>query len=367
MREDEEGFLYPEVDDSRCTKCGICAGKCQVITGTEQFRNEPFLCYGLIAKDRELLFESSSGGAFGIFAKTILNQNGIVFGAAFGDRLFVHHTAVLSHEDLHILHGSKYVESDTADSFSKAKQLLDSGRHVLYSGTPCQIAGLRVFLGKEYDNLLTLDLICHGVPSFKLFRKYLDWLEEKYKSSVVKYGFRDKSVHPLGAIKIEFQNGRIVKRNNLCDPYGTAFARWETYRESCYTCPFANLYRVSDITIGDFWGIENSYPNFDGTNGVSIVLLNTNKGKAFFENIKDECKYITVKKSEIVPYNPCLNRPENRPEKYTGIDKLPLHQFMKKFPYESQTLYSLKAFLKSCFIKLLPEKTKHWLGRLLNG
>ena len=285
MQETSEGFLYPDVN-AECVHCGICVRACPALTppAIDVFKKE---CYCAYLLDNEKRMQSTSGGVFSGLAEKIILDGGIVFGAAYDTDLNVSQIAVDNLNDLQKLKGSKYVESYTGDSFKQVKLFLDKGRSVLYSGTPCMIAGLKTFLGKTYENLITVDIICHGVPSRKLFRKYLEWLGKKYRGKIIYYGFRDKDVGGWscgGKAKTKTKTKTIA---GSCDPYYASFLRGETYRESCYTCPFANTQRIGDITLGDFWGVERFYPEIDRTKGVSCVIVNSCKGQAFFDSVKE--------------------------------------------------------------------------------
>ena len=336
MQETSEGFLYPDVN-AECVHCGICVRACPALTppAIDVFEKE---CYCAYLLDNEKRMQSTSGGVFSALAEKIILDGGIVFGAAYDTDLNVSQIAVDNLNDLQKLKGSKYVESYTGDSFKQVKLLLDKGRTVLYSGTPCMIAGLKTFLGKTYENLITVDIICHGVPSRKLFRKYLEWLGKKYRGKIIYYGFRDKDVGGWscgGKAKTKTKTKTIA---GSCDPYYASFLRGETYRESCYTCPFANTQRIGDITLGDFWGVERFYPEIDRTKGVSCVIVNSCKGQAFFDSVKKDCKSIDCSLEEIKKGNWNLHRStprrEIRDEIYNNIDGS-LKEFFSKFKYIS--------------------------------
>ena len=364
MREDEEGFLYPEVDGSCCTECGICAGKCQALNPPVK-RNLKSEAFVVALKDKQKLAQSTSGGAFAAFAEKILENGGVVFGAAYDENLYPSQTCVENLQDLQKLKGSKYVESDTADSFRKAKEILDGGRKVLYSGTPCQIAGLRVFLGKEYDNLFTVDLICHGVPSRKLFTRWLEWLGKKTGGKIIYVGFRDKDVGGWscgGKVKTKTNTKTKTKpMNGFTDPYYASFLRCETYRESCYQCPYSSMNRPGDITIGDFWGVENYYPDIDKTKGVSCVIVNTAKGRCFFDLVKEQFYLRSTPLENIQSQNANLNHPSLRPVMrsaiYTEIDTKPLNMFFRQFK-ESKRGYKVVFYSRQWASKVIPAPLK---------
>lgn len=355
MNCDEEGFFYPMIDSS-CIYCGICVKKCPVI----QFENNNSYkqeFYGLYSNNRTLLQKSSSGGVFSTIANDILEKEGVVFGASYVDNLDVKQIVVDTTTDLKKLQGSKYVTSSTENTFLEVKDLLLQGKMVLYSGVPCQIAGLKTFLGKNYPNLYTIDLVCHGTPSLKLFKKYIDWLGKKNGGEISNYNFRDKTQGKWGHVgsyiiktKIKTEEKTLIGK---CDPYFAAFLRGETYRESCYNCKYANLDRVGDLTIGDFWGVNNFYPNVPTKQGVSICIINSDKGKKLFDLLKETVTYFPCKKEEIIKENHNLQHPTFRPKVrdivYNGIDDLPSNKFFSHFLYQNINILKMKRIIKRLF------------------
>ncbi|TKJ32448.1 MAG: coenzyme F420-reducing hydrogenase subunit beta [Planctomycetes bacterium B3_Pla] len=284
MKEDAEGFLCPVINEEVCTDCGLCQRICPVLPRKWlPSRPETPAIYAAWHHDPEVRRQSSSGGVFTALAVDVLNHAGVVFGAGFDGHVNVCHKAVFEAECLEELRGSKYVQSSIGDTFSQAKKLLKTGRQVLFSGTPCQIAGLYSFLGHDCDNLVTCDFICHGVPSPKLFRKYMEYLEQKYLSKPRKVSFRDKRRGWTYLIAIEFYNGQEVVRRFTADPYYTAFLKNICLRRCCHECDFKGLPRVADVTLADFWGIGARHPELDDNKGTSLVLVNSDKGKGIYE------------------------------------------------------------------------------------
>lgn len=365
MKESSEGFFYPYINE-KCVDCGICVKVCP--TEKTFIRDIPEQIGKLVyLQDENKLKDSSSGGAFSGFAEHILKKNGVVFGAAYDDELNVNQVYVEKIEDLYRLKGSKYVESFTNDSFVKTKEFLESDRYVLYSGTPCQIAGLKSFLRKDYGKLITIDLICHGVPSRKLFNKYLVWLGKKHGGKVVYYGFRDKDVGGWscgGKFKTKTKT-KTKTSESSCDPYYASFLRGETYRESCYSCPYSSLYRPGDITIGDFWGVEKYFPDLQCDNGVSCCIINTKKGKDFFYSSEDLFYTQDAKLNDIVENNHNLSsstiRPKNRDFIYESIqnDKFDI-SFIK---FDSAFLFRIKRIIRY----LIPAKLILFLKKISRG
>lgn len=313
MQENNEGFYFPYVEENKCIECGLCIKHCPILTPVN-LAEENKDYYGLYVKDKNLLLSSSSGGAFVGIASYVLEKKGVVFGCSYDDNLIAKHIVVSVCDDLIKLQGSKYVASDTNDTYTQVKKILDkSSKMVLYTGTPCQIAGLKAFLGKDYSNLYTIDLICHGTPSQKLFSKYIEWLGNKMKGKVIYYGFRDKDVGGWscgGKFKTKTKTKTLEAS---CDPYYASFLRGETYRESCYVCKYSNMKRVGDITIGDFWGVEKYYPNNHNENGVSCCIVSSKKGKELFNVVSDKFEYFEVKETDLVKNNKNLLQPTLRP------------------------------------------------------
>lgn len=367
MLENAEGFQYPEVSRERCIDCGICVSRCPAMNPPVR-ENFAQISKVVWRKDGEKLFQSTSGGLFTGLAERILDDGGVVFGAAYGDDLKVIQIFVESESDLRKLTGSKYVESQTGDSFKRAKEFLDTGRKVFYSGTPCQIAGLKKYLAKEYENLFTADLVCHGVPSQKLWRKYLEWLGNRTGGKIVYYGFRDKDVGGWscgGKTKTKTKTKVI---DGSCDPYYASFLRCETYRESCYSCPFSSMERPGDVTMGDFFEVSEFYPGLDRTKGISLLIINNEKGERFFCSVEDKFEVLPISESQYLPVKGNLQTPSVRPcvrdDIYSGIDNLPPNEFFGKFR-ESHIFFKANRLLRYGIFKVIPRPVKNLGKRIL--
>ena len=364
MQENNEGFYFPYVEENKCIECGLCIKHCPILTPVN-LAEENKDYYGLYVKDKNLLLSSSSGGAFVGIASYVLEKKGVVFGCSYDANLIAKHIVVSVCDDLIKLQGSKYVASDTNDTYTQVKKILDkSSKMVLYTGTPCQIAGLKAFLGKDYSNLYTIDLICHGTPSQKLFSKYIEWLGNKMKGKVIYYGFRDKDVGGWscgGKFKTKTKTKTLEAS---CDPFYASFLRGETYRESCYVCKYANMKRVGDITIGDFWGVEKYYSKIDRSKGVSCCIINTEKGLDLFSTIRERFFCFDCKKDEITYANSNLNYPTVRPKIrdtiYYGIDG-DLIEYFKTFKVKSKYIFQIKSFIS----KITPKFVKKLLKEIL--
>lgn len=317
MVEDEEGFLYPVVDKEKCVNCGLCSKVCPWLNEIKNKESFAPICYAVKNKDKNVQKISSSGGAFGVFANVILEQNGYVCASIMNDSFIVSHSITDNKKDLVKMYGSKYVISDLKDNFLTIRKLLNENKKVLFCGVPCQVNALLNFLPKNYENLYTIEIICHGVPSQKLFSKYIEYLEKKDNCKVLKYEFRNKKAAYWGTFKslatIEKNRKKYDKKINAdFDKYYNNFLEANCYRESCYVCKYAKKERNADITIGDFWGIEHIKPNFIDKNGVSEIIINTKKGKMLFEIVENNIEYEMVNFSEVIKYNKQLESPSKR-------------------------------------------------------
>ena len=325
FKPDEEGFLYPKVEEEQCIRCGKCLRHCPVLFRREEERQPEM--YGVRNKNAEHCSRSASAGVADMAAREMIAAEGSVFGCAYTDEWKAEHREIKAEKDLWKIQSSKYVQSDIGRCYETAKARLKEGKKVLFTGTPCQIAGLYAYLGaeKENENLITIDLICHGVPSPLLWEKYLNYQQQKMGGRVTECNFRDKGKKGWGTnLRIRTEKKDSVRPLSL-DRYGIHFLEGDCYRESCYQCRYASTDRVGDLTCGDFWGVEKVQPQFLDTRGVSVVLVNSEKGKAFFEKIKEQAVVLEVKSEEILPFQGNLVHPTRRPKLrdtfYQGINE----------------------------------------------
>lgn len=334
MESDKEGFLYPKVDLSQCIDCKLCEKVCPVLHPIAS--TESPLVYAGINNDLSIRLNSSSGGIFTLIAERIIQQKGVVFGACFDEQWNVVHSYTESEAGLSRFRGSKYVQSRIGDSFIQAKRFLDEGREVLFSGTPCQIAGLKNFLRKPYQNLLTVDLVCHGVPSPKVWQKYLNesacnaYNIKRRKTSfsltdkINSVSFRSKeNGWKKYNIKIEYKNGKkdvISADRNI---YMNAFLSDLTLRPSCYTCSAKLNHVQSDITLADFWGVDQLHPEIDDDKGCELILVHNNHAQSLLESL--DCQLYEQKMDEVVAYNSSIvysvKEPVNRNFFYALLNK----------------------------------------------
>ena len=310
MVPDNYGFLYPHINDEICVNCGICEKNCPVLNKTEQENPINTNCYATKTNDETIRKQSSSGGIFSVIAEKVLENNGIVYGAAFDESFVVKHREISSINDLDLLRRSKYVQSDLNNSFSAVKEHLDDGKTIFFTGTPCQIEGLLSCLRKPYDNLITMDFVCHGVPAPNVWEYYKTYLQKQYKSHIKNINFRDKSLGwKNSSVRFEFENDNIYCNTYGNDPYMKAFLANMVLRESCYTCKFKSTKHKSDITVADYWGIDKIKPEIDDDKGLSLVLTNTDKGASKILEIESHLTLIKTEVEKAFPYNPCIVKP----------------------------------------------------------
>lgn len=289
MVEDNKGFLYPEIDFSTCIECGLCKKICTFSYANYDYKiDNTSNVYAVKNKDELIRRTSSSGGVFVAISDYILENNGVVYGAKFDEKLNVIHSRANTKDERDKFKGSKYVQSNLNDIFCKVKEDLKLGIKVLFTGTPCQIAGLKSYLGKNLnlDNLYLCDIVCHGVPGAKIFNEYKKFMSNIYKSDIESINFRSKTIPgEVQDIKIKFKNGKEFNDIAVNDVFYRLFLDDIILRPSCYNCRFASIDRESDITLADYWGIEKSIPTFEDKKGVSLVLVNSEKGKKIFSEI----------------------------------------------------------------------------------
>ena len=305
MISDEEGFRYPQVDKEKCINCGLCEKVCPIIHKWQPDDSRTTTAMAAINLNEEIRLKSSSGGIFTLIAEEIINQGGVVFGAAFADDFrSVHHICVDNTDDLEKLRGSKYVQSKIGDTYKQAKDFLDSGRKVLFTGTPCQIGGLYSYLRKPYENLFTQDIICHGVPSPMVWEKYVDEREKKAASKTQRMFFRHKKYGwKTFAVLFEFSNNTAYIKNLREDSFMRAFLTNTCLRPSCYDCSFKTVKRQADITLADFWGIQNVLPEMDDDKGTSLVLVHSDKGQQMLKILSDRMNCKPVDCDVVEKYN----------------------------------------------------------------
>lgn len=348
--EDNEGFLYPRVDESRCIDCGKCEKACPILHQSAAIK--PLRVYAAKNDNEEIRLSSSSGGIFTLLAEATIEKGGVVFGARFDEQWEVIHDYTENKEGVSAFRGSKYVQSRMGNNYSRVETFLKRGRTVLFSGTPCQVAGLKLFLHREYDKLLTVDFVCHGVPSPKVWKRYL--AERVENNQIRNIDFRSKKE---GWKKYNFSlslsmDGRedttlstSVFYENI---YMRAFLADLILRPSCYACSFKSSQSGSDITIGDFWGIENVLPKMDDDKGCSLVLLNNEKSLLCYHKLNVYTVMSTyedaVRGNSSIVYS--ANWHPNRERFFKRLDKTPCLETLITNNLEYPFLYKVKQRIK---------------------
>lgn len=299
---DEEGFSYPVADEQKCIRCGLCEKVCP-INSTIKITNQP-IAYAAYSTDKNVLEESSSGGVFYHLAKQYIGSGGIVYGATLTDKMEVKHIGIEKIEDISKIMGSKYVQSSLGNTFFKVKEDLQKGRAVMFVGTPCQTEGLLSFLGGSNHYLMTVDFACHGVPSPKVFCNYVSELGRKHRKQVCDVRFRSKTISWREfSFVARFSDNTELSEKFTNNTYMKGFVNNLFLRPSCHRCQFKTVHRRSDITIADFWGVQNIIPNINMQKGVSLCCVNSLRGKALFDDIKGDVFTQEVSFDEAVQYN----------------------------------------------------------------
>ncbi len=330
----KNGFDYPVIDQNLCVQCGMCKKVCafQKEKITESNCIKAYAC----KNSESVRMHSSSGGIFTAASDCVLNKGGVVYGACFDEAMVLRHTRATDAIGRDAMCGSKYIQSRTVGIFRRVKQDLDDNEYVLFSGTPCQVASLKSYLGKEYDNLICVDIICHGVPSPEVWGRFAAFIQSKYNGRMVDYSFRNKEVawrrySPV----VTFEDGTVIGENDYTGSFIELFRYDVCLRPSCTACRYTSLHREGDLTIGDFWGIENVFPQMDDNKGVSSVMVNTQKGAAFLGEIQSKLELNACTQEQIAAKQPNMFRPSqysNKAESFRNDYKsIPFPDVLKKY------------------------------------
>lgn len=356
MKESYDGFLYPHIYKDLCISCRKCDKVCLVLNekiSEKKFKNrKAFAIYNI---DDSVRKESSSGGLFTAVANYVIQHKGVVFGAVINENMEIVHTETESIDGIKAMRGSKYVQSRIDNIFTKVLKKLQDGKLVLFTGTPCQVNALYNFLNHDYDNLYTCDVICHGVPSPLVFNKYLKCMEDNRNRKIVKCNFRDKTFGwKKYNIEIQYEdnNSTLTKFNE--DIYMKGFLSDLYLRNSCYNCKCKADNVMSDITIGDFWGIENKYPEIDDDKGIGAVIINTIKGRKIIDLLKDNIFIKSVSLEDIIDGNSSLKKAAKknkyRNKFFNDINNMDIVKNIHKY-YKKNI--SMKSKLKNTVIKII--------------
>lgn len=353
--QDEDGFNYPKINTDACIDCDACKKVCPILNIPTKSISLKRM-YACSNYNHYLKMHSSSGGIFSLLANFVLQKSGVVFGVKFSDSYrFSLFTYIKSSHELLQLMGSKYIQARTEHIYRKVKEELSGGYPVLFSGTPCHVVALTNYLNRKYDNLYLVDISCHGVPSEKAWNRYLDCREVEVGAKVIQASFRSKeSGWKNFSISTEFSNGAHHAEIFTKDSYGKAFTRRLLFRPSCEHCKFKGLNRYSDITLADFWGIDEISNQFNDDQGTSLVIAHTEKGVKLIDNIKEGAKIISVSQEQGTRRNPYLFRsvvPHSNKEKFfAAIDKEKFDELVEQYATEefvfSDFLFDLKRYVK---------------------
>lgn len=369
MIEDKEGFRTPQIDPSLCVNCGLCLKVCPTTSVADALYSKFERCYycGIISDEKTLL-KSSSGGVFGLLARRILDQGGYICGVVYNEELEAIHVLTNKREVVEKMYGSKYVQSRAEQCFGEIEYCLETGAVVLFSGTACQIAALRLYLGKEWEKLYCVEILCHGVPSPMLFRAYKAHLEKKLGGKIEEIRFRDKRKKGWGSEHrtcVFYQkNGKKRVYRPILPAYFSSFFYGLNLRESCYGCRFATLERVADLTLGDFWGSWKKYGKWFHE-GISVVGVNSEKGKRLFDKTLNSFAFLDVlSEAEAIASNDNFLHPVRRPREracfYTGIKQSGYRHVWCR-TYFTKT-YKKKT-LSSIYGAFVPTKIRFFLHR----
>ena len=366
MEKDQNGFLYPVVKKEKCINCGLCDNHCPVLNhkNEEELNHKAFAAY---AKNAQTRFNGSSGGMFGLLAEYVLSKSGVVYGAGFDQELKLKCMPAKTVDELIPLYKSKYLQSDLNKVFPKIQEHLENGKTVLFVSTPCQVFALKLFLKKEYSNLILVDFVCHGVPSQDFFDRCKLFVENKDNIKILDYQFRSKIKN--GATphyyKIKYvKNNKIKEKTSLYlnSPFYYGFQKYITLRDSCYDCRFATTNRVSDITISDFHNIDKYISKINRFDGVSTVVTNTKKGLEIWHKISENCDAYEMDFKELYHNKEMMcgstKKPPSRDDFIKDLETMPFDYVVKKHLNGKKEIfkkvyYSLPSFVRKRFKRLL--------------
>ena len=336
MERDKAGFLYPKVLEQKCIRCGRCLKVCP-LDKRSTLSEEEREAFAGVSQDNDNHYQSTSGGIFTELGKYVLGQNGVVIGAKYGEGQLVEHYAATSLQELEKLRQSKYLQSDKKDIFLKTKTYLEQGKLVLFVGSPCEVAGLKNYLQNDYDNLISCDYICRGSNSPMVFQRYLDSLEKRYSSKVTRVWFKNKKyTWNRFSTRVDFDNGKKYQKDRYHDPYMRGYLEKNLYlRESCGQCHFKKSNRFADITLADFWGVENVFPELDTSHGVSLIITNTAKGLELVQSIEGaillkQCDYHLVADHNRSYVSSVMRNPKTEIF-YADLENKDFHRAVKKY------------------------------------
>ncbi len=370
------GFLYPSVDISKCIECKKCIDVCSYKKRIDYISKATV--YAAVSQNTDVR-QSSSGGLFSSLATSILNNGGVVYGCTMSreeDGFYPHHIRITREEDLYRLQGSKYVQSEIGLSFRSVLEDLKNEKTVLFSGTPCQVDGLRGYLGKDYSTLYTIDNICHGVPNRDLLNRYIHFEEKNRNARIMDFVFRDKKEgwKLYGRMDLDAGKG---KNSVFFEPekssYYQLFLDRYTYRENCYTCPFASNNRPGDITMGDFWNIDLVHPELkaegqsylDWHEGVSVLIVNSDKGLELMDKYGKNMALYPSEYKRVAEYNRQLIQPSQKPMDYDGFRTMMEKDYSEVDKWYQNKMRPIR--IKRAIKRLVPSGIKKVIRKLRGG
>lgn len=364
MVEDSRGFKYPSIDDKLCINCGLCKRRCPANKELNDFLDysvDPII-YAAKCKDDNIRNKSTSGGVFTVLSDYVLKNGGVIYGTILDNDFRVKYIRTDNKKDRDKMRGSKYVQSDLNDTFNNIKKDLETDRLVLFVGNPCFVSGLKTFLNNKINNNLILcDIICHGVPSPLIFKEHINFINKK--GNLNKYVFRDKSIGWRGTNTTIKYGNKVESNTSFSDIFTNLYFDGYISRDCCETCKFTSFNRVSDITIGDYWGIENVFPDFNDEKGINLLFLNTKNGINIFNKIRNSLSYI---QSDI---NKCEQPQLKYPSKaHHNKDKFWIDYDNKGFDYVSRkyTVFGVKNKIIFNIKRFIPKGVKSKLKGMIN-
>ena len=370
MIADETGFKYPQINETLCIDCHLCIKICPSATPKTNTNTIQPQCFAGIHRSEKILMESSSGGAFSAIADAFDDDDCTIFGVAYNQDLVVEHRFVENATDIASFKKSKYVQSDTKNTFQEVKNFLLQGKRVMYTGTPCQIAGLKSFLQTDYNNLLCIDLICTGISSPLMFRKSIECIEKKANKKITNNDMRSKIKKDDHWIvintAIQFDDGTTLS-NTDTNRYKACYGQSLGFRESCYECSYAKLPRVSDITIADWWGGVDTIPGMKEDRGTSLIMFNNQKWITLYGKINHTMLLTKVDIKDAVKQNPTLWRPTPRQKRnddfWEDFTKKPIESVLAKYslpPLHMRVIYKVAKL----FPKAIRDKVKTFIFKV---
>jgi coenzyme F420-reducing hydrogenase beta subunit len=365
MEADQDGFIYPVINDV-CVQCGCCKKVCP-FNNVPVDAHEPLATYAAVNRNPARLVTSASGGAFAALAAWVLEKGGVVFGCAFNGEMEPEHICIDQLADIKRVQGSKYVQSRIETTYTEAEKYLQAHRWVLFTGTPCQIAGLKSYLNQDYSNLITADLICHGVPSTAFFKGYIKHLAGKLEGKVIDFKFRDKSNGWGCTGKVVYEkNGKVREKfiSSITSYYYSYFLKGDIYRESCYECKYAGGSRQGDFTMGDYWGVEKAHPEIETGQGVSVLLVNSEKGRTMMDKLAEFLSLTQSTFQQVRMQNGQLRQPIAKSDRREAILKMWReggHQAVAA-EYAELNQHQLRVFRMKQFV---PQSARRLIKKLL--